>query len=179
MLIFDIGNSLVYLDGCVQKVSFQNVPSDIEKVRWDGAKDCGVISFIGGVTEQITQLPQYLSIPLEIYRSNQINLINAACNRALHHITANYPELEVSTWDAQLADAKAYRADANALTPILDAIAQSSGQTVVQLADGVLQKSAAYQAISGSLVGRRLLLTAQIKSASTVEAIQSIVWDAS
>jgi hypothetical protein len=109
-------------------------------------------------------------------QSAQIVAINTACGVALAAITAAYPDLEVATWPQQLADAAAYTANSSAATPMLSAIASASGQSVATLAAGVLAKSAAYQAASGTAIGKRLALTAQIQAATTISAVQAIGW---
>ncbi len=111
----------------------------------------------------------------------QITIINAACQAALLAITQEYPALEVSTWDQQLAEAQAYTINNAVATPLLSAIAQANGNTVTALASSVLTLSAQYKAASGAAIGRRQLRTAQIYAAAaatgaTVAQIQAIIW---
>ncbi len=109
-------------------------------------------------------------------QDSQIVTINAACGVALAAITAAYPDLEVATWPQQLTDANAYTANNSASTPILSAIATASGRSVAILAADVLRKSAAYQAASGAVIGKRIALTAQIQAAPTIDAVNAIAW---
>lgn len=106
----------------------------------------------------------------------QIALINLSCQFALAAIVAPYPALEIPTWPNQYNEAAAYTANSSAPTPTLTAIAVASDQTVAALAASVLTKAADYTAASGSIVGKRQLLTAQINSAQSVAAVKLIVW---
>ena len=106
----------------------------------------------------------------------QIAIINAAADTAFSAITATYPKQEVDTWPNQYAEATAFTANPLAPTPTLSAIATAMGSTVGVLAPIVLQKAAAYTAASGSVVGKRKLLTAQIQAATTVAEVQGVVW---
>jgi len=109
-------------------------------------------------------------------QATQIGEINLACQAALAAIVAGYPALETDTWPNQQQEAIAYTANPAAITPILSAIAAAANTTVAALAATVMAKSNAYMAASGAAVGRRQLLTAQIKAATSVPAVQSIVW---
>ena len=106
----------------------------------------------------------------------QIVTINSDCQVALAAIVAQYPSLEVSTWPQQYAEAIAYTASNTATIPMLSAIATASNATVASVAATVLAKAAAYVAASGAAVGKRIALTAQIEAATTVAAVQAIIW---
>ncbi|SDR18022.1 hypothetical protein [Paraburkholderia tuberum] len=137
-------------------------------------------------TKQVTVEP-YLSngvvytgtsqaVSLDDARSIQSAMINSACNQDLAKISAAYPTLEVETWPQQFAEARAYADDRSVAVPLLTAIASASGQTVVDLAAKVLQKSQVHQAAVGAVVGKRIALTAQIDSATDVDSIKNITW---
>ena len=128
----------------------------------------------GGVLVAYT--PPVIAPTLAQAQATQTAQIIAAAQAALAAIVAAYPDLEVATWPQQYAEAQAYTASSTAATPMLSAIAQASGETVAALASGVLAKAGAYQAASGAVIGKRLALTAQINAATTVAAVQGIVW---
>lgn len=133
------------------------------------------VALVNGVpTQTITSTP----IPLLTAQTAAYARINAGAQADLAKIIASYPDLEVATWDKQLADATAYTANNTASTPLLSAISAAMGgsQTVAQLAANVLEKSAQYQAASGAVIGKRLALCAQVPSATTVAEANAIVW---
>lgn len=106
----------------------------------------------------------------------QIAIINTACQAALSAISAGYPPLELHTWSQQYAEAVAYTANSAATTPTLSAIAKASGISVSSLVSNVINKATAYQSASGAAIGKRIALTAEIMAATTVAAVQAIVW---
>lgn len=109
-------------------------------------------------------------------KNTQIAKIKNSCEQALQTIVAAYPSLEVATWPNQYAEAQAFTANNTAATPTLSAIAVASGQTVPALASSVISKASAYASTSGSAVGKRQALTAQINAAAGVAAVLAIVW---
>lgn len=118
----------------------------------------------------------YIAPPLATAQATQIAAINTACQTALSAISAGYPPLELHTWSQQYAEAVAYTANSAAVTPTLSAIAKASGVSVSSLASNVINKAIAYQSASGAAIGKRIALTAEIMAATTVSAVQAIVW---
>jgi hypothetical protein len=132
------------------------------------------VALVNGVpTQTITTAP----IPLGTVQAAQYAAINAGANVDLGVIIAAYPELEVATWDQQLAEAQAFTASNTAATPLLSAISSASGLSLAALSANVLAKNAAYKAASGAIVGKRLALSAQIAAATTAAAVQAVVWN--
>jgi hypothetical protein len=112
--------------------------------------------------------------PLPYEQQVAISQINAAVQAKLAKVVSAYPDLEVSTWPQQMAEAEAFTANASASTPMLSAIAAASGQTVASLASTVLGKAAAYTVASGTPVGQRQLYTAQVMAATDWALIAGI-----
>lgn len=115
-------------------------------------------------------------LSLQIAQTRQITKINASAQAALTALISSYPPEEVSTWPNQYTEAQAYTANPAALTPTLAAIATAAGLTVDQIAAVVLQKAAAYTTASGTIIGKRKLLTAQIQAANDVATVEGITW---
>lgn len=124
---------------------------------------------------------------LDAVKLMQVNLINASCNVALSKLVATYPPMEMQTWPNQYAEAVAYTSNNGAAVPTLSAIATASGLAVADVAAKVLAKANAYTSNSGSLIGKRQALTAQITSITAasssqadidaaVAAVRAVVW---
>ena len=73
-------------------------------------------------------------------------------------ITNSYPSGEVSTWDQQKSEAKAYTLDVDAPIPILSRIASGRGITIEVLVARIIVKTNAYLAYLGDLLGRKQAL---------------------
>lgn len=114
--------------------------------------------------------------PLADAKRIQTNSIQDHASAQLETLTSQYPAGEVSTWDQQYAEAMLHATDPEAPTPILGAISAVSGRAVTQIAETVIAKASAYKAFSGSIIGKRMALFAQIDAATTVEAVKAIVW---
>jgi len=124
--------------------------------------------------EEIAALPPPPS--LADSKAARIKYINAEADKAFAQILAPYPAHEVSTWPNQYAEALALQSDPNANTPTLAGIALVSGETVAMLAAAVLTKAAAYTSVSGQIVGKRKLKTAQIEACVTNAETEAITW---
>jgi len=124
--------------------------------------------------EEIAALPPPPS--LSEAKASRIKYINAEADKAFAQILAPYPAHEVSTWPNQYAEALALQSYPAAYTPTLAGIALVSGETVAVLASAVLTKAAAYTAVSGQIVGKRKLKTAQIEACLTNAETEAITW---
>ena len=80
----------------------------------------------------------------------------AAAERVV--IAPNYPQHEIDTWDQQLREATVFTADAQAVVPLLSAMATARGWTVQQLAARVLMKAGAFAAAGGEILGTQQAL---------------------
>lgn len=102
--------------------------------------------------------------------------INRAAQQALNTVVASYPDLEVSTWPQQYAEAQAYTANSSAVTPMLSSIASASGQTVASLAANVIAKASAYQSASGAVIGKRIALQTKASAATSQADLDAVSW---
>ena len=80
----------------------------------------------------------------------------AAAERAV--IAPNYPQHEIDTWDQQLREATAFTGDAQAVVPLLSAMATARGWSVSQLAARVMQKAAEFAVAGGEVLGTQQAL---------------------
>lgn len=149
------------------EVPFNASPTDIEPH--------GVAIYNEAVAGTFGPVAPYV-VTLAEAQAAQIAIINAACQTALNAITAPYPASEIATWPQQYAESLAYTANNTAPTPMLSSIAAASSQTVAALAASVITKATAYQAVSGAAIGKRQAMTAKINAATTVAAVQAIIW---
>ena len=81
---------------------------------------------------------------------------HAAAKRDL--IAPNYPQHEIDTWDQQLREATVFTADAQAVVPLLSAMAAARGWSVSQLAARVMQKAAEFAVAGGEVLGTQQAL---------------------
>ena len=100
--------------------------------------------------------------------------IRDAAEAALAPLGLEYGDTERATWDQQYAEAQAYHADPSASVSLLTAIATARGQAVDDLAAAIMSNRAAWVAISGHVVGRRLALQGQVEAAGTVADVMAV-----
>lgn len=122
------------------------------------------------VTEEQPHIPT-----LEEVKSAKLSEINAAADRAIATLTATYPDREISTFDKQESEARAYMADPEAPTPLLSALAKARGISMDELVKRVIAKADAFAAASGYIIGQRQALEDQLDTCKTLEEVQSIV----
>ena len=92
---------------------------------------------------------------LAVQKRRQIHE-RAEAERAV--IAPNYPQHEVDTWDQQLREATVFTADAQAVVPLLSAMAAARGWSVSQLAARVMQKAAEFAVAGGEILGTQQAL---------------------
>lgn len=88
--------------------------------------------------------------------------------------TADVPEFERQSWNLQAIEAKAWAADENADTPILNRIALSRGIKPDTLKAAALRKALAYEQIVAHVAGQRQALHHRIEQASDVDTLAAI-----
>ncbi|WP_314971650.1 hypothetical protein [Bilophila wadsworthia] len=129
------------------------------------------------VTEEQPYVPPVPT--LEEVKAAKLLEINAAADRAIGTLTATYPDREISTFDKQESEARAYAADPTASTPLLSALAQARGISLPDLVERVLAKADAFAVASGSIIGQRQALEDRLDVCTTLEEVQGITVDIS
>ena len=107
-------------------------------------------------------------------KAAKLSEINTECQRVLESLTPTYPERELTTFDKQESEARAYLADATASTPLLSALAAARGIELADLVQRVIAKADAFAVASGSIIGQRQALEDRLDAAQTVDGVQSI-----
>jgi len=102
---------------------------------------------------------------------------NAAFEQAMLALTADYPPSEITSWERQRAEALAWGADPQALTPWIDIAAQTRGIERGEYLARTLSKVHLFAQASAFLVGRRQALDDAIRQAETAAELQAIVID--
>lgn len=100
--------------------------------------------------------------------------IKSGADSVLKALAAEYPDMEMVTWDQQYQEALAYTADPTSETPLLTAIAQGRGMSVADLAARIIANRAAWVALSGAIVGQRLAYQDALDAATTTEEVEAI-----
>ena len=116
---------------------------------------------------------------LEEVKAAKLSEINAAADKAIASLTAAYPDREISTFDKQESEARAYAANPTASTPLLSALAQARGVPLDELVRRVLAKADAFAVASGSIIGQRQALEDRLDACTTLEEVQGITVDIS
>ena len=111
---------------------------------------------------------------LDEAKAAKLSEINAAADRAIGTLTATYPDREISTFDKQESEARAYAADPTASTPLLSALATTRGIPLPDLVERVLAKADAFAVASGSIIGQRQALEDRLDACTTMEEVQGI-----
>lgn len=113
---------------------------------------------------------------LNAAKAAKLTEINAECQKAVAALAKDYPDSEVQSWPQQVKEATALSADPQADAPLLTAIATVRGLPVAELASRVLDKTNAYAAASGVLIGQRHAAEDLITAAEDLEALSAISW---
>ena len=111
---------------------------------WDGSQ---VIKFVPPPPPSVEELAAE--------KRSEIHA-RAAAERDL--IAPNYPQHEIDTWDQQLREATVFTADAQAVVPLLSAMAAARGWSVADLAARALMKAEAFAVAGGAVLGTQQAL---------------------
>ena len=136
--------------------------------EWDA-----VFAYAEAHPECVTEEEPY-EPTLEEMKAAKLSEINAAADRAIGTLTATYPDREISTFDKQESEARAYAADPTASTPLLSALAEARGISLPDLVERVLAKADAFAVASGSIIGQRQALEDRLDACTTLEEVQGI-----
>lgn len=77
-------------------------------------------------------------------------------------------ELEYSTWAQQEAEARAYQADPNVLTPMLSILASKRGISIPEMVEKVINAITSYNNKIATLLGNKQLVEKEIKECVTI-----------
>lgn len=108
-------------------------------------------------------------------KAAKLSEINKAANKIMAALISTYPDHEISTFDKQEAEARAYMADPTAPTPLLSALAKARGLSMDELVKRVIAKADVFATASGYIIGQRQALEDQLDTCKTLEEVQSIV----
>lgn len=111
---------------------------------------------------------------LEQTKAAKLSEINAAADRAIATLTATYPDREISTFDKQESEARAYSADPTAPTLLLSALSQARGVELPELVRRVIAKADAFAVASGSIIGQRQALEDRLNACATLEEVEAL-----
>lgn len=180
---FDLTNIIHRQDGSyVATVKSSGIPyhiaSDIDDYRNILSS---FLEYASAHPECVTEEQPYVPpVPtLEEVKTAKLSEINAAADRAIATLTATYPDREISTFDKQESEARAYAADPTASTPLLSALAEARGISLPDLVERVLAKADAFAVASGSIIGQRQALEDRLDACTTLEEVQGITVDIS
>lgn len=115
---------------------------------------------------------------LDSLRAKAASAIDVEYGRATQAISAGYPAEERESWPVQTSEARALLADADAVTPWIDAAAHARSLTRLDLAQRIVALDNTYRAVHGRLSGLRQALQLQIAAAATPAAIRAVTWPA-
>jgi hypothetical protein len=127
----------------------------------------------------IWQMPQRVAVDarsLANAKDMKLAQILARCNATLQPITAGYPESEQKTWDKQETEARQYTASNTAPTPLLSALSAARGVSVPILAARVIAKADAFAGACGQAIGKRQKHEDEVAAATTIAAVDAIIW---
>jgi hypothetical protein len=106
--------------------------------------------------------------------------IRQAAQAAYSALTASYPDCEVSTFNKQEKEARAYALDPTVITPIIDAIVAENGADKAVQVDRVIQKADVFEVSAGQVVGKRQRLESELDTllypGNILADIEAITW---
>lgn len=96
------------------------------------------------------------------------------CDRRIGALVASYPKYEIDTFPKQEAEARAFAADPNAATPLIDTLCANRGIDKAELAARIVAKANLFTEFCGAVIGYRQLLEDELLATSTVAELDAI-----
>jgi hypothetical protein len=87
----------------------------------------------------------------------------------LRPLLDEYNEPERLSWERQLEQARAFKADSTASTPLMDALATARGLTRDQMADRIIGAADTFESQAGAILGLQQAAEGAAKNATTAE----------
>lgn len=98
---------------------------------------------------------------------------------AMQQIVGDTPDYEISSWNKQEAEARAFSnaATTSNPTPLIDNLAAARGIPKALLASKIISKADLFSSYSGQLIGKRQGLEDSIDAATSKTALAAITWN--
>lgn len=103
--------------------------------------------------------------------------LKGVVNSEISAISARYPLREQDTWPEQCNEARAYRVDASAEAPLIDAAIAEAGITKEDMVSSILNNASSWSSEIGRAVGRRIRMETAIDNAITLDAVDAVFID--
>lgn len=115
-------------------------------------------------------------IPFAKLAKSKQSSINVEYNKATEALLSGYPQTERDTFWKQETEARAYKADAAAVTPYLDGAAVGRAISKVDLVDKIILKADVFSQAVGELTGKRQRLRDAVLKATKAADLDAISW---
>lgn len=115
-----------------------------------------------------------LTALLEKKKNNMIKKLADKTDNFKAQLLIGYPQAEIDSFYRQEAEAKAYKANPQANTPMLRQIAENRGIEFEELVEKVLEKAQQFANVIGAVIGIRQGFEDRILAAQTQEELEQI-----
>lgn len=115
-----------------------------------------------------------LTALLNDQKDELIDVLAKKTDRLKNALLIGYPQAEIDSFYRQEAEAKAYKANPQANTPMLRQIAENRGIEFEELVEKVLEKAQQFANVIGSVIGIRQGFEDRILAAQTQEELEQI-----
>lgn len=187
-------DGVIGIDGVFRKVDLTDFPEGVRVIQWNGSE--GHVEYddpqiANTYLETIAAVQSFIDLwnasapppPPDPTAEQRIAAAHARINRhyelAVNALTAGYPDTEIASWPKQEAEARAWYADPNSLTPWIDGAAAARGITRGELAILIISNANALLPFHGALTGKRQKLRDAIDSLGSnpeQSQLDAIVW---
>lgn len=122
-------------------------------------------------------IDEYQELNLVLLKKEKLNAINKQAQQFIDEVANidSTPNFERETWQEQETEAKAWKKNNQASTPVLELIARTRGVDLNQLREKAYQKALAYRQISAVTAGQRQRYEDMLNAAQTESEVKAIV----
>jgi hypothetical protein len=184
-------DGVVGINGVFKQIDLSTLPLGIRAVQWDGT--VGHLEYYdpSAPNTSISDISAYQSfidmwnlpppvpiVPASTPASTHAR-ISAAYTAAIAAMTVGYPASEISSWDKQEAEARAWTANNSTPTPWLDAAVAARVIAKADFVSRIISNADVFITNSGTLTGKRQRLRDQIDAlgpSPTGPQLDAIQW---
>lgn len=169
------GNPPVFSDSHPTKSDWRWLPERIETPSMRAIIDSPGDEITSVDDGYVVVSRQVNTMSLEVASAAARRLIHQASASPLQEIMDRYPPHERETWSIQLAQARAFTADPNAETGMLDTLAEKRGQTRARTAARIIEKAAQFEAMAADVIGTQQAREDAIEAAEDVDGVLAVL----
>jgi hypothetical protein len=168
----------IYSDMLAVKPTFSFSFTNMNYIEQNGTFDIDGVPMTDAQKSEVLGAINSISAPLEWYRNVKQEQYSGAYQAAIKAMAGNTDSAEMASWTKQETEARAWTADNNTLTPLIDNLLigrNIAGETKAALVATIIAKADGYAQGYALVLGMYHAKQKQLEACTTVEQILALI----